>query len=225
MVTYKDEENQMKNEGASGVTTLYSYILDAQGQLTLKLGVGSGRKSNSFKLLWMSLLPVRMRKIHSKMKVLEWSQHISHWKSMQIFYDAHGKLTPKSEVGSTLNSNSCKLQWLSLLPTRMKKISRTANPTVQCLNWLNFEPIQAFMVDLVTCKTEEDPIKNEGTKVVTALSISFFKMLKGSSIIGDGILTEFKRIQAFIVFLLICKNEEVQFKIESTRVVTTDLSV
>ena len=35
LVTYKDEENQMKNEGAGVVTTLNSYILDAQGQLTL----------------------------------------------------------------------------------------------------------------------------------------------------------------------------------------------
>ena len=30
-----DEENQMKNEGARVVTTLFSYILGAQGQLTL----------------------------------------------------------------------------------------------------------------------------------------------------------------------------------------------
>ena len=41
---------------------------------------------------------LQMRKIHSKMKVLEWSQQISHCKSMQIFYDAQGKLTPQSKV-------------------------------------------------------------------------------------------------------------------------------
>ena len=35
LVTYKDEENQMKNEDARVVTTLYSYIFDAQGKLTL----------------------------------------------------------------------------------------------------------------------------------------------------------------------------------------------
>ena len=35
LVTYRDEENQMKNEGARELTTLYSYILDARGQLTL----------------------------------------------------------------------------------------------------------------------------------------------------------------------------------------------
>ena len=46
---------------------------------------------------------LQMRKFHSKMKVLEWSQQISHCKSMQIFYDAQGKLTPQSKVGSTLN--------------------------------------------------------------------------------------------------------------------------
>ena len=46
---------------------------------------------------------VQMRKIHSKVKVLEWSQQISHCKSMQIFYNAQGKLTPQSKVGSTLN--------------------------------------------------------------------------------------------------------------------------
>ena len=44
-----------------------------------------------------------MGKIHSQMKVLEWSQQISHCKSMQIFYDAQGKLTQQSKVGSTLN--------------------------------------------------------------------------------------------------------------------------
>ena len=35
LVTYKDEENQMKNEGARVVKTLYSYVLGAQWQLTL----------------------------------------------------------------------------------------------------------------------------------------------------------------------------------------------
>ena len=34
LVTYKNEDYQTKNEGAK-VITLYNYILDAQGQLTL----------------------------------------------------------------------------------------------------------------------------------------------------------------------------------------------
>ena len=65
---------------------------------------------------------LQMRKIHSKMKVLEWSQQISHCESMQILNDAQGKLTPLSKVDSTLNSNSSKLLWLCLLPAKMKKI-------------------------------------------------------------------------------------------------------
>ena len=43
-----------------------------------------------------------------------------------------------------------------------------------------------------------------------------------STLSGDGILTKFKFVQAFIIVLLICKDED-QFKIESTRVVTTFL--
>ena len=39
-----------------------------------------------------------MKKIHPKMKVQEWSQHFSHYKSMGIFPDAQGQLTHKSLV-------------------------------------------------------------------------------------------------------------------------------
>ena len=34
----------------------------------------------------------------------------------------------------------------------------------------NFEPIQDFMVVLVTCKNKEEPIKNEVARVVTRFS-------------------------------------------------------
>ena len=44
-----------------------------------------------------------------------------------------------------------------------------------------------------------------------------------NSLIGDGILTKFKLIPAFIVVLIIHKNEYDLFKFESTRVVTTFL--
>ena len=101
LITYKDEKNQMKKEGARVVTTLYSYILDAQVQLTLYLVVLCSGLSNSLKLLWVSLLPARMRKNHSKMRVLERSQNISHCKSIQIFYNTQGQLTQQFEVIST----------------------------------------------------------------------------------------------------------------------------
>ena len=63
----------------------------------------------------------RMKKIHPKMKVLEWSQHFSHYKSMGIFPDAQGQLTHKSLVRSCRISNPFQILWLSLLPARIKK--------------------------------------------------------------------------------------------------------
>ena len=39
--------------------------------------------------------------------------------------------------------------------------------------WSNFELIQDFMVVLITCKNEEDPIKNGGAIVLTTLYINF----------------------------------------------------
>ena len=73
-----------------------------------------------------------MKKIHSKLKALEWSQHFSHYKSIGIFPNAQGHVTPKS-----------------------------------------LEPIRDIMGLLVACKNEEDPIKNEGARVVTTLLINF----------------------------------------------------
>ena len=44
---------------------------------------------------------------------------------------------------------------------------------------LNYKPLRDIMGLLVVCKNEEDPIKNEGARMVTTLFINF-KMLKGS---------------------------------------------
>ena len=41
-----------------------------------------------------------MKKIHPNMKALEWSQHFSHYKSMGIFSNPLGQLTPQSLVRS-----------------------------------------------------------------------------------------------------------------------------
>ena len=47
------------------------------------------------------------------------------------------------------------------------------NSAALSLIWPNFELFQDFMVVLVTCKNEEDPIKNEGARVFTTLYINF----------------------------------------------------
>ena len=98
LVTCKNEEDPIKNEGAKVLTTLYINLSDAQGQITLDLVVVSGRNLNSFKLSCISSLPARMRMIDSKMKELECSQDFAHYKSIRINPDAQGQLTPQSLV-------------------------------------------------------------------------------------------------------------------------------
>ena len=70
LVTCKNED-PIKNVGARVLTTLNINFSDAQGQLTPQSVVGFGRISNSSILLWLSLLPARMKKIKLKLKALE----------------------------------------------------------------------------------------------------------------------------------------------------------
>ena len=116
----KNKEDAIKNEGARVFTTLYISFSDAEGQINLESVVVSGRNWNSSKLSCMFSLPTRMKLIHTKMKELEWSQDFSHYKSMGIFQDAQGQLTPQSLVESGRYSNLSEILWLSSLPARMK---------------------------------------------------------------------------------------------------------
>ena len=97
LLTCKDEEDPIQNKGPRVFTTLYINFSDVQGQITLVLVVVSGRNLNSSKLSCMPSLPARRRLIKSKMKELESLQDFSHYKSMGIFPDAQGQLTPQSK--------------------------------------------------------------------------------------------------------------------------------
>ena len=121
LVAWKNEEDPIKNEGARVVTTLFIDFSHAQGQLTPKSVMESCRNSNSSKLLWLTLLTARMKKINWKMKALDRSQHFSHYKSMGSFPDAQGQLTHKSLFGYCPISNPSMIFRLSSLPTRIKK--------------------------------------------------------------------------------------------------------
>ena len=63
---------------------------------------------------------------------------------------------------------------------------------------------------LVTCKYEEDPIKNEGAKVVTTLYSNFSDAQGQITLVfsGVGIWPKFELIQAFMHVLVTCKNED-----------------
>ena len=136
LVTCKYEEDPIKNEGARVVTTLYSNLSDAQGQITLVLVSVSDRNLNSPKRSCMSSLPARMRMIDSKMKELECSQDFSHYKSIGIFPDAQGQLTPQSLVRSGRISNSSEMFWMFSLPAKMKKI----RSKMKALEWSQHVP-------------------------------------------------------------------------------------
>ena len=58
LLTCKNKEDPIKNEGARVFTTLYIDFSDAQGQITV---VVSSRNWNSSRLSCMRLLPTRMR--------------------------------------------------------------------------------------------------------------------------------------------------------------------
>ena len=107
-------------------------FLDAEGQLTPQLVVGSGQIPNSSKLSCMSSLPASMKWIRSRTARQKWQHRFSHYKSMG-FLDAQGQLTPQLVVGSGQISNSSKLT----------------------------------LYGIVTCKYEMDPIKNIREKVAT----------------------------------------------------------
>ena len=77
------------------------------------------------------------------------------------------------------------------------------------------------MVVLLTCKNEEDLIKNEGARELTRVYVVFSDaqgQLTPTSAVG--IQQKFNLIQAFMVVLVTCKNEEDPIKNESSRVLT-----
>ena len=81
------------------------------------------------------------------------------------------------------------------------------------------------MVRLVTCKNEEDPSKNQGTRVVTTFLPlyvygDFPRLLRAAnSEVPGQILPNFEPIQDIMVALITCKNKE-PIKNEGARVVT-----
>ena len=81
-----------------------------------------------------------------------------------------------------------------------------ANFTVQGMIWPNFELIRDFIGVLVACKIEEDPIKNEGARVVTTLFVDFSDaqgQLTTKSVMES---CRNSNIRSFIVCLVTCKN-------------------
>ena len=138
----------------------------------------------------MSLFPARMKKFPSKMKALEWSQHFSHCKyigvcfrpSMAANSAIHSRIWPNFELildfmivqvtfkieAVPIKKRRC--QSVKNIIHRFFRCSRAANSAVRVPIWPNFEHIRTLMVVLIICNNDEDPIKSEGTRVLTQLS-------------------------------------------------------
>ena len=80
--------------------------------------------------------------------------------------------------------------------------SRAANSEVSDGILPKFKPIQAFMAYLVTCKNEENPLENKGTRVVT--HFSHYKSM-GIFLNDQGQLTH----KSFVEYCPIFKPSEI----------------
>ena len=88
----------------------------------------------------MPLIP-RMKKIHSKMKL---PQDFSNNKSIGIFLDAQGQLTPQYLIQSSRISNSVKTLWLCLYPAKMKKIQSKMKALEWPQDFPHYNPMEAI---------------------------------------------------------------------------------
>ena len=162
---------------------------DAQGQLTLQSTVRSGQISNSVETLWLSSLPAKMKKIRSKNRgagvfttLCQFFRRARAdnsgvcggiWPKFELIQDfMHVLVTCKNEDDRF--KNEVARVFTRFLPLQVygdfSRRSRAANSAVLGPIWPNFELVRDVMYVLVTCKYEEDPIKNEGTRVFTTFS-------------------------------------------------------
>ena len=112
-------------------------------------------KIKNVRAFMVSLVICKNEEDPSKMKVLEWSQHFSYYKSMGIFPDAQGQLTHKSLVRSCRISNPFEILWLSLLPARTKKNKSKVKELEWSQDFPHYNPMGA-----ICChgKQSSDPI-------------------------------------------------------------------
>ena len=94
-------------------------------------------------------------------------------------------------------------------------------------NLPKFELIQAFMHVLDTCKNEEDPIKNEGARLLTRFlplkvygDFSRRSRAANSAVLGPK-WPNFELVRDIMDVLVTCKYEEDPIKNEGARVDTT----
>ena len=114
------------------------------------------------------------------------------------------------------------LEWSQHSPSinlwEISRQSRAANSTDPSPILPNFKPIQDFIAVIVICKNEDDPNENEGARGLTSLHIDYCRCSRAAnSVVGDGNWQKFKLIQAFMVGIATCKNNEDPSKMKSLK--------
>ena len=84
-------------------------------------------------------------------------------------------------------------------------------------------PSEILWVNLLPARMMKIQSKMKELEWSQHYSLIFGHSRAANSEVSNGFLSKFKLIQALIVVLIVCKNEEDLFKIESTEVVTTFL--
>ena len=99
--------------------------------------------------------------------------------------------------------------------------SRAVKSAVRSPIWSKFELMQALTLVLVTCKYEEDPFETEGTSEITKfLPLYVYRCFSrrsrsAYSACRNPIWSNFELMQAFMVILATCKNEEDPIKMKA----------
>ena len=107
----------------------------------------SGRIWSNFKLI-QALIHVLITCKYEKNLIKDSGENVmtsfSHYKSMGIFPDAQGQLTPQSLVRSGRISNSSEMLWMFSLPASMKNIRSKMKALKWTQHFPNYNPMGAI---------------------------------------------------------------------------------
>ena len=136
--TCKNEEDAIKNEGARVLTRLYVIFFRRSRAANSEVSSGILPKFELIKAFIVVLVTSKNEEDPIKNEGARVLTSFSHYKSMGIFSDDQGQLTPQSLVQSGRHLNLSGISWLSLLPASMKKI-RSKNEGARVLT--RFSPL------------------------------------------------------------------------------------
>ena len=126
-------------------------------------------------LVLIGLFVFKILSKNSNLTLIKGRNSIANWPKFELIQALmHVLVTCKNEKDQMENEGARLLTiFLPLCLWGFSRGTRAANSAVYGPIWSNFEVIQNFMIVLLTCKNEEDPIKNRGARVFTTYTSIF----------------------------------------------------